>query len=150
MLAELTRLTPKITSSWWRERVQIEHDVVAGWIAFATNDARRAEELLRSAARRELAAGKDSAEPGHVIVAVEELGDLLLALGRPAEALEAYEDSLEESPRRFNALHGAGRAAELAGMTDRARKHYAELVELSVATTSRPAVARARAFLARP
>ena len=148
-IAELERLLPKIESRWWQGRVQIERDAIAAWIAFAQRDAKKAEAVLRAAAERELASGKDSVEPGHVITAAEELGDLLLELKRPADALAAYEAALVESPKRFNALFGAGRAAELAGNGAKARRYYEEIVALTP-TSTRPARAQAQAYLAKP
>lgn len=150
MLGALDKLAKKIESPWWRGRVEIERDTIAAWIAYATKDRRRAEKLLRAAAERELANGKDSVEPGHVITAAEELGDLLLELKRPADALVAYEAALAESPRRFNALAGAGRAAELANDRTKARRYYQELVTASDPTSTRPARAHAQAYLVGP
>ena len=148
-IAELERLLPKIESPWWQGRVQIERDVITAWIAFAQRDAKRAEAVMRAAAERELASGKDNVEPGHVITAAEELGDLLLELKRPADALAAFKAALAESPKRFNALYGAGRAAELANQAAEARGFYEELVTISVATSTRPARAQAQAYLAK-
>jgi len=46
----------------------------------------------------------------------EMLGDMLLQMNRPADALLAYKASLIIAPNRFDSLTGASRAAELAGM----------------------------------
>ena len=146
-IVELDRLKPLVESPWWKGRVQIERDVVAAWIAHGRKDDKKAEELLRGAAAKEIASSKDSVEPGHVIPAIEELGDLLLELKRPKEALEAFKTALEDSPRRFNALLGAGTAAELAGDVDQAKTYYAQLVQISSAATTRPGRARAQTFL---
>jgi tetratricopeptide (TPR) repeat protein len=148
-LAELQKIKKRVESPWWAERVQIEHDVVAAWVAWAKKDKKKALALVQDAAKRETAGGKDSIEPGHVIVAVEELGDMLLELKKPKDALEAYETSLKESPRRFNALYGAGRAAELAGLADKAKDYYAKLVEIAAANSPRPELARAKEYLAK-
>ena len=43
----------------------------------------------------------------------EMLGDMLLKMGKPVEALEAYQQSLELAPNRFNSLVGAEKAAAL-------------------------------------
>ncbi|HUH13298.1 MAG TPA: tetratricopeptide repeat protein, partial [Longimicrobiales bacterium] len=72
----------------------------------------------------------------------------LLELGRPAEALASYEKTLEREPRRARALHGAARAAELAGRRDTAEAHYRDLLELMEgADATRPEVQAARRFL---
>lgn len=147
-LAELERLQARIEAPWWAERVGIEHDAIAAWLAWADRDAARAERLMRAAAARETAAGKDSVEPGHVIAAVEEWGELLLQLGRPQEALAAFEASLRESPNRFNALYGAAHAAEQAGQDEQARAYYRQLLQTASKASTRPQLARARLFLA--
>ena len=58
---------------------------------------------------------------------MEQLGELLLELDRPREALEAFRRSLADSPKRFHSLFGAGRAAELTKMDQEARDYYAVL-----------------------
>jgi tetratricopeptide (TPR) repeat protein len=45
----------------------------------------------------------------------EMLGDMLLQMNRPADALAAYKEALQLAPNRFDSLVGASRAAELAG-----------------------------------
>jgi cytochrome c-type biogenesis protein CcmH/NrfG len=39
------------------------------------------------------------------------LGDMLLQMGRPAEALQAYKEALELAPNRLDSLIGAKTAA---------------------------------------
>ncbi len=53
--------------------------------------------------------------PAPTLPAQELLGDLLMELGRPAEALQAYRASLQTMPGRLNSLLGAARAARDAG-----------------------------------
>jgi tetratricopeptide (TPR) repeat protein len=86
--------------------------------------------------------------PGAVLPARELLGDLLLDLGRAAEALKEYESSLARSPGRFNSLAGAARAAERAGDLGKARGYYAQLVaQCGSADAAHPNLDRAKAFL---
>jgi len=56
--------------------------------------------------------GPPSVFPPH-----ELLGDALMALGRPKEAIAAYEKSLELMPNRTNAVRGLARARRAAGVT---------------------------------
>ena len=73
---------------------------------------------------------------------------MLEDLGRPQEALAAYEDALVAWPGRFNSLTGAARAARAAGIDDRARDHYRALLEISSGGDStRPVLAEARQVL---
>jgi len=148
-LAEMERLLLLVESTWWKERIAIDRDVVQAWLAHGAGDAVKAVDLMSAAATREIAAGKDSAEPGHVIGAAEQLGTLLLELKRPREALEAFRTALGDSPGRFNALHGAGMAAEAAGMEAEASAYYADLVARCAGDTTRAAYQHARAYVVR-
>ena len=85
--------------------------------------------------------------PGRLVPARELLGDLLLELGKPAEALAEYEPSHQREPRRFRGLAGAARAAELAGNRAKAAKYYGELIELAGEASARPEIARAKALV---
>lgn len=148
-IAELDRLRGKVDKPWWAEQIRNQRDIIAAWVAWARKDKAAAEALAREAAAREFAAGKDPVEPGHVIVAIEEYADMLLALDRPQDALAQYESSLRESPNRFAALYGAARAAESAGLDDKAQAHYARLLEIASPESTRPELAHARKFLAK-
>jgi hypothetical protein len=64
---------------------------------------------------------KHAVTPAPTLPASEVLGDLLMEIGRPAEALAAYRVSLEQSPGRLNSLAGAVRAALAAGDTASAK-----------------------------
>jgi len=81
-------------------------------------------------------------------VASELLGDLLLALDRPGEALVAYQRSLSLYPRRLNSLLGAARAARASGNESLARTMYQELLTLAGGGGRRAALEEARAFIA--
>ena len=148
-IRELDRLKALTTDTWWQGRIEVERDVVAGWVAHKQGKTDKAAELLSQAAKRELDAGKQPVEPGHTVYAVEQLGELLLKLNRPAEALKAFRLSLQDSPRRFHALFGAGRAAEIANMDGEAAAYYASLTEMVVSGGDRPQVRHAADFLAR-
>jgi hypothetical protein len=88
---------------------------VAAWLAQAEGDGKRGEALLREAAALELATPKHAVTPGPTLPAEELLGDLLLELHRPADALAAYRRSLELYPGRRNSRRGAEQAARMEG-----------------------------------
>ncbi|ADW70137.1 tetratricopeptide repeat protein [Granulicella tundricola] len=83
------------------------------------------------------------------IPAREMYADMLLADGRPAEALNEYKIALHLSPNRFNGLAGAARAAAEVGHLDEARTFYGSLLRLTDDghASGRPEVSRAKAFL---
>lgn len=134
----------------WANRLQAQRQALAAWLALAEGRADEAVALARSAADLEDAGDKPPTTPGSVVPARELLGEILLELGRPADALDEFERALEESPNRFRSLYGAARAAELAGERDRAREHYAKLLEVGQsADGDRAELREARGFLAR-
>jgi len=155
-VAELTELhaalaaAPPRGSYDWAGRLEAMRLAAAGWLAYAEDRKNEAVGLLTAAAEKEEAVGKHPVTPGPILPAREMLGDLLLELGRPQQALAAYEATLADAPKRFNGLAGAGRAAELSGNREQARGYYKELLALCrPATCRRPAAQRAAAFLNR-
>jgi tetratricopeptide (TPR) repeat protein len=74
------------------------------------------------------------------------LGEFLMAAGRPAEALAAYDRALELSPGRSLALLGRARALKALGRAEEARRAYARLLESwRHADAALPQLAEARA-----
>jgi tetratricopeptide (TPR) repeat protein len=104
--------------------------------------------LMREAVELESATPKHAVTPAPTLPAYELLGDLLLDQQRPVDALEAYEQSLERYPRRFNSLLGAARAARLSGNASAARGFYRDLLDVAADESRRPALEEARAFVA--
>jgi hypothetical protein len=105
---------------------------------------------MRSAAELEDTTEKHPVTPGAVLPARELLGDLFLELDQPARALPEFETTLRNLPKRFNAIFGAARAAELSGDLKKARQRYTELIESCAgADTARLELQNARAFLKR-
>ena len=87
--------------------------------------------------------------PGSIKPARELLGELLIDLGQPAEALKEFEASHRVEPNRFQGLYGAARAAELAGDGEKARTYYGRLVSLGKAADGdRPEIKKAKGFSA--
>ena len=129
----------------WATQVEIQRRAAAAWLAKADGKNENALELMRSAAELEDSTEKHPVTPGAVLPARELLGDLLLELNRPADALKEYEQSLAVSPNRFNGLYGAARSAELAGDQIKARRYYRKLVQTS-SLGNRPELQHARDF----
>jgi len=125
--------------------IEIDRLILAGWIA-AQDDPEGAVKLVRSAAELEGTVEKHPVTPGALLPPYEALGDLLLDLGRPGEALEAYRASSEVWPSRFNTLLGAARAAAAAGDETAASGYYRQLLEVA-GDSDRAAVGEARQFV---
>ena len=96
------------------------------WLAYAEGDSAKAISLLRAAADREDAKGLDSV----TMPAREMLGDLMMELKKPADAIAAYKVVLAEAPNRFDALLGAAQASQAAGDTRSARDYYSQLLKI--------------------
>jgi tetratricopeptide (TPR) repeat protein len=133
---------------YWVNQIEVQRLGAAGWVAHVEGRQDEAQKLLRQAAEAEEAAGPHPVSPGAILPARELLGDLLLELKQPAAAATEYELELRSFPRRFNALYGAGRAQELAGHKDAAKRYYTELLSIAPHST-RHEIVEARAALAR-
>jgi hypothetical protein len=70
---------------------------------------------MRQAADREDKIEKNAVTPGPIAPAREQLGEMLLALKKPAEALPAFETTLKKEPKRYRAIAGAAEAARATG-----------------------------------
>ena len=136
---------------YWAEQTEIQHQVVAAWVARAEGKNEEAVKLMRNAAALEDATEKHPVTPGPLVPARELMGELLLELNQPALALQAFEASHRVEPNRFQGLYGAARAAELAGDKDKARTFYGKLVALAEnADNERAELDAAKTFLAQP
>lgn len=128
--------------------IEVDRLVLAAWRAHGAGQDEQAVERAREAVALEATTQKHPVTPGALYPSQEALGDLLLELERPEEALSAYEGSLATWPGRFNSLAGAARAARATGLDDQAREHYAALLEIaSGPDAGRPALFEARQFL---
>lgn len=129
-------------------QVQIQIRASEAWIRFSEGKSQEAIALMNDAAAMEDATEKHPITPGEVIPARELLGDLLMELGQFRSALDAYESDLERHPGRFNALYGAGRAADKAGQKDKAIRYFQQLIATGgLPDASRPEITIAQNFL---
>jgi tetratricopeptide (TPR) repeat protein len=132
----------------WARVVAIKRQLVTAWTELAAGDTTAALRDVKGAADIEDVTEKQPITPGELLPARELEGDMLLAIGRPADARAVYEASLAREPNRARSLFGAARAAELAGDRDAARLRYAAfLTQMGAADGDRVEIARARAAL---
>jgi len=135
--------------AYWAEQVEVQAKVASAWALRAEGKNDEALAAMRAAADHEDQTEKHAVTPGPIMPARELLGDLLLELGRPADALPQYEASMAKEPNRFRGLYGAGLAAVSAGDQARARAHFEKLAALCAESDgTRPELARARQVLA--
>ena len=108
--------------------IETDRLALSGWIALAEGENDKAVELTRSAAELEASIQKHPVTPGALQPPNEALGDILLQLNRPSQALAAYEASDAIWPGRLNTLMGAAVAARLSGEDQKARMYVAKLL----------------------
>jgi tetratricopeptide (TPR) repeat protein len=126
--------------------IDIDVRTLAAWVAMAKENSAGALSLARSAVELETTTQKDPVTPGSYLPPSEALGDLLLEIGNPTEALKAYEKSLAMWPGRFNSLLGAARSARAISDGSKATLYYDMLVE-TAPDSGREEVEEARSFL---
>jgi hypothetical protein len=130
-LASLGDALRKANDAYWSEQVEIQRRAASAWVALAEGRSAEALSLMTEAADREDATEKSAVTPGPIKPARELLGEMLLQLKRPADALAAFETTLQKEPNRFRATYGAARAADAAGDRKKAAAHYAALLQIS-------------------
>jgi len=135
---------------YWAEQVEIQRLAAAAWTAHAAGKNTEALKLMHAAADLEDASKKHVAMENRLWPMRELLGELLLAMNRPAQALRAFELSFKAAPNRFRGFYGAAKSAERLGNRAQAGRYYEKLVTLSShADSDRPELIEARAFLAK-
>ena len=130
------------------KQVLVQVKVIQGLIQHAKGNNDKAIYLLHEASELEELTGKHPVTPGEILPAREILGDLLLEINKPSEALIAYEKNLKRSPNRFNGLYGAAKAAELSGNKEKITSYFKQLLKLAENSNSdRPELKEAKVFL---
>jgi tetratricopeptide (TPR) repeat protein len=148
-LASLRDTLAGINDKYWADQVEIQRESAEAWIALAEGKSEQALRQMRSAAEHEDKTDKHSVTPGVIQPAREMLGDMLLDMKQPREALVAFESTLRTAPNRFNSLSGAARAAKLSGDDQKAKTYYAKLLSMCEhADGDRPELQEARTLLA--
>lgn len=135
-------------NEYWATEVEVTRLAAGAWTALASGKKEEAVKLMRTAADMEDKNEKHIVTPGRIVPARELLGQMLLELKRPAEALKEFEASQTREPNRFHGFAGAAQAAAQSGDASKAKLYYSRLIELVDKGDPRPEVARAKAFLA--
>jgi tetratricopeptide (TPR) repeat protein len=112
---------------YWTTQVDAMLKESEAWRSAADGAPEAAIASLRAAADEEDAVEKLPVTPGPIVPAREQLGELLLDLNRPEQALREFQTALTFAPRRRGALLGAITAAEHLGDTQTAAQLRAEL-----------------------
>ena len=132
-----------------RPAIAIMERQVAAMIELAAGRGERAIEILKAATDAELQLPPPLGLPAPIKPAPELLGETLLELGRPAEAIDPFRRALERNANRSLSVLGWARAAAASGASDVARQRYRELLEnYSQADADVPELTAAKAALA--
>ena len=135
-------------NDYWANEVEVMRVESVSWVSLAQKKDNEALRLMRQAADMEDKSEKNIVTPGRLLPARELLGDMLMELKRPAEALREYEASQQREPNRYRGLYGAGAAAAQSGNTQKARQYFSKLIEIAGSGDIRPEIEKARQYLA--
>ncbi|MEO8910638.1 MAG: hypothetical protein ABI408_10490 [Gemmatimonadaceae bacterium] len=117
--------------TYWAAQVAIQQLSAQAWVDHAEHRERAAIATMRQAADREDATEKSSVTPGSLAPARELLGDMLMELRRPGEALVEYRATLLREPNRYRTLDGARQAASASGDSAGATNYAAQLEKIT-------------------
>jgi tetratricopeptide (TPR) repeat protein len=148
-LKELRTTLEKANQSYWAEQVEIQALAASAWIAQAKGQKEEAVKFMRAAADLEDNSEKHIAMENRLYPMRELLGDLLMELQQPSQALKEYEASFQSTPNRLRGLYGAAKAAQEAKQPDKAANYFRQLAELTKgADSDRPEIREAKSFVA--
>ena len=148
-LAELRDALAARKDAYWSGQVEAQRLGAQAWVELAQGKPEAALALMRQSADMQDASEKASVTPGHLAPSRELLGEMLLQLKRPAQALKEFELSAADNPNRFRGIYGSALAAAQAGDRAAARAYYAKLLGLAGKGDVRPELQEAKAWLAR-
>ena len=129
-LSKIHERLSKSNESYWAEQVEIQRRGVSAWTMLAEGRTDEALQEMKSAAEMEDGTEKSAVTPGPLAPSRELLGEMLLQMNRPEQALEEFEATLKREPNRFRALYGAARAAQLKGDREASRRCFRELLKV--------------------
>jgi tetratricopeptide (TPR) repeat protein len=112
---------------YFKNHLDVQMQAASAWVAYGEGKKDEAIEMLRRSADAEDVLGKHPVSPGAFVPIREQLGSVLLELGRPKDAQREFEAALKIYPGRFRGLYGAALAAEQTGDKENAGRYYARL-----------------------
>lgn len=138
----------EIEDAYKANQVMIQIHAAEAWIQLAKGNKTEALLSMKLAAKMENETSKHPVTPNEVLPADELLGDMLLKLNKPDEALTVYEVNLKNRPNRFNGIYGAAIAAQKTGNKEKAVGYFKHLIELTKNSHSdRPELEEAKLFI---
>jgi tetratricopeptide (TPR) repeat protein len=120
----------KARENYWARQVEIQEVAVGAWAALVAGKKETALRQMKLAAELEDGTEKSAVTPGPLAPARELLGEMLLEMNEPAQALEQFEATLKKEPGRFRALYGAAHAGQLSGNRDAWQNYFREMLKV--------------------
>jgi hypothetical protein len=118
------------SENYWARQVEIQEFAVRAWAALSAGKKEQALRQMKLAAELEDGTEKSAVTPGPLAPARELLGEMLLELNEPAQALEQFEATLKKEPGRLRALYGAAQAAQVSGSRDTSQRYFREVLKV--------------------
>lgn len=146
-LGELEHAAEQTGEVLFTRNIRVLRLELQAWLSQAERDTSSSIAKMREAASLEESTPKHAVTPAPTLPAYELLGDLLLEQHRAAEALAAYNRSLELYPNRLNSLLGAARAAEGIANPAVARSFYRQVLNLAADSNRQSVTEEAQAAL---
>jgi tetratricopeptide (TPR) repeat protein len=147
-MQELRDATKEPKFDYFKSHLDLQMQAASAWVAATEGNKSEAIDMLRRGADSEDKLGKHPVSPGAFVPIREQLGTLLLEMGKPTEAQREFEAALKIYPGRFRGLYGAAQAAEQAGDKEEANRYYTKLAaQTSKAAGSRDELNHVRKFL---
>jgi tetratricopeptide (TPR) repeat protein len=147
-MQELRDATKEPKFDYFKSHLDLQMQAASAWVAATEGNKSEAIDMLRRGADSEDKLGKHPVSPGAFVPIREQLGTLLLEMGKPTEAQREFEAALKIYPGRFRGLYGAAQAAVQAGDKEEANRYYTKLAaQTSKAAGSRDELNHVRKFL---
>jgi hypothetical protein len=146
-LAALADNLREAKNDYWANQVDVQEQAARAWILYAEGNYEDALKAMSSAADAEDTTEKSPVTPGPLMPARELYGLMLLDRGMANEALAAFEATMLKEPNRYNAYVAAAKAAVATGDNAKAKAVYEKLISTAGATSERPTLAEAKAFV---
>src|SRR5262245_12108789 len=121
----------KVNQSYWAEQIEVQILGAQAWTAQAQGNRNEALRFMRAAADLEDGSEKHVAMENRLYPMRELLGDMLMEQQRPGLALQEYEVSMKNAPRRLRGYYGAAKAAEASGDGKKAAAYLGNFAHLT-------------------
>ena len=145
-LRQIRERLSSASENYWAQQVQIQELEVEAWAALAEGRKQEALSQMKSGVELEEGTEKSAVTPGPLAPARELMGEMLLEINEPAQALTQFAATLEKEPGRFRALYGAAKAAQLSGNHEASQKYFRQLLQVCAQAdkAARPEILEAR------